>query len=223
MESKCLPLPNQKNYEYGYEMAYKLACEQLVKIDDIEQQCHKSGALYQEIDSRKVITIKYLDQSYQITLPNIEISLTDSEEKVPIRDKVLILHYLTSAKDNIAANKLITYRELPEGSNYSPTFSKRTIKPLVHHFGQEPQRLIDAAEKLGGHKADYGDVAVTINAFSQVPITLVLWQGDTEFAPEGNIIFDATISNYLPTEDITVLCETITWRLINYLRRAYGD
>ena len=223
MESKCLPLPNQKNYEYGYEMAYKLAGEQLVKIDDIEQQCHKSGALYQEIDSRKVITIKYLDQSYQITLPNIEISLTDSDEKVPIRDKVLILHYLTSAKDNIAANKLISYRELPEGSNYSPTFSKRTIKPLVHHFGQEPQRLIDAAEKLGGHKADYGDVAVTINAFSQVPITLVLWQGDTEFAPEGNIIFDATISGYLSTEDITVLCETITWRLINYLRRAYGD
>ena len=222
MESKCLPLPNQKNYEYGYEMAYKLACEQLVKIDDIEQQCHKSGALYQEIDSRKVITIKYLDQSYQITLPNIEISLTDSDEKVPIRDKVLILHYLTSAKDNIAANKLISYRELPEGSNYSPTFSKRTIKPLVHHFGQEPQRLIDAAEKLGGHKADYGDVAVTINAFSQVPITLVLWQGDTEFAPEGNIIFDATISGYLSTEDITVLCEVIVWKLVKLLR-AGGD
>lgn len=223
MESKCLPLPNQKNYEYGNEMAYKLACEQLAKIDDIEQQCHKSGARYQEIDSKKVIIIKYLNQSYQITVPNIEISLTDSEEKVPIRDKVLILHYLTSAKGNLATNKLITYRELPEGGNYSPTFSKRTIKPLIHHFGKEPQRLVDAAEKLGGHKADYGDVAVTINAFSQVPITLVLWQGDTEFAPEGNIIFDATISDYLSTEDITVLCETITWRLINYSRRAYGD
>ena len=155
MESKCVPLPNQKNYEYGNEMAYKLACEQLARIDDIEQQCHKSGALYQEIYSKKVITIKYLDQSYQITLPNIEISLTDSEEQVPIRNKVLILHYLTSAKGSPAANKLITCRELPEGSNYSPTFSKRTIKPLVHHFGQEPQRLVDVAEKLGGHKADY--------------------------------------------------------------------
>ena len=223
MEGKCLPLPNQKNYEYGYEMAYKLACEQLAKIDDIEQQCHKSGARYQEIDSKKVIIIEYLNQSYQITLPDIEISFTDSEEKVPIRDKVLILHYLTSAKGSPATNKLITYRELPEGSSYSPTFSKRTIKPLIHHFGQEPQRLVDVAEKLGGHKADYGDAAVTINAFSQVPITLVLWQGDTEFAPEGSIIFDATISDYLSTEDITVLCETITWRLINYLRRAYGD
>ena len=223
MESKCMPLPNQKNYEYGYEMAYKLACERLAKIDDIEQQCHKSGARYQEIDSQRVIIIEYLNQSYQITLPDIEIRLTDSEEPVPIRDKVLILHYLTSAKGSSITNKLITYRELPEGSSYSPTFSKRTIKPLIQHFGPEPQRLVDVAETLGGHQADYGDAAVTINAFSKVPITLVLWRGDTEFAPEANIIFDATISDYLSTEDIIVLCETITWRLINYLRRAYGN
>ena len=80
--------------------------------------------------------------------------------------------------------------------------------------------LVDAAEKLGGHKADYGDTAVTINAFSHVPITIILWLGDDELAPQGNIVFDANISDYLPTEDITVLCETITWRLINYLREA---
>jgi len=209
-----LPLPNQKNYEYGYELAYKLACEQLAEIDDIEQQCLRSGARYQEIDSQKVIIIEYLNQSYQITLPDIEISLMDSEEKIPIRDKILILHYLTLAKGTPLANKIVVYKELPGGANYFPTFSKRTIKPLLDHFGKEPERLIDAARKLGGHKADYGDVAVTINAFSYVPVTLVLWRGDDEFPPAGSIIFDATISDYLSTEDITVLCETIAWRLI---------
>ncbi len=218
MENRYLPLVNQKNYEYGYELAYKLACEQLAKIDDIKQQCHKSGARYQEMDSKKVIIIEYLNQSYQITLPDIEISLADSEEKVPIRDKVLILHYLTSAKSSPATNKLITYRELPEGANYFPTFSKRTIKVLLDHFGKEPRRLVDAAAKLGGHRVDYGDVAVTINAFRQVAITLVLWQGDIELAPQGSIIFDATISDYLSTEDITVLCETITWKLVKCFR-----
>ncbi len=209
-----MPLPNQKNYEYGYDQAYKIACEQLTKIDDIEPQCLKSGARYQEIDSQKVISIKYLNQSYQITLHDIEISLMDSEEKVPIRDKILILHYLTRAKGTPMANKVIVYKELPEGTNYFPTFSKRAIKPLLDRFGKEPERLIDAAGKLGGHKEDYGDVAVTINAFSYVSITLVLWRGDDEFPPSGSIMFDATISDYLSTEDITVLCETITWRLI---------
>ena len=35
MESKRLTLPEQKNYELANELAYKLACEQLAKIGDI--------------------------------------------------------------------------------------------------------------------------------------------------------------------------------------------
>ncbi len=220
MESKHLPPASQKNYEYAYELAYKLACEKLAKIDDIEQQCRKSGAQYRVINSQKEILIQYLNQSYLITLSDIEISLVDSAEKVSIRDKLLILHYFTSAKGTLAANRLITFRELPEGIVYSPTFSKRTVRPLLAHFGKEPRLLIEAGENLGGHKVDYGDAAVTINAFSRVLITIILWRGDGEFAPQGNVAFDATISDYLPTEDITVLCETITWRLIRHLRES---
>ena len=220
MESRRLTLPEQKNYQLANELAYKLACEQLAKIDDIEQQCHRSGAQYQVTDSKKIIIISYLNQLYLISLPPIEILLADSAEEVPIRDKVLILHYFISAKGNPPANKLITFRELPEGSVYFPTFSKRTVKPLLDHFGQEPRRLIATAEKLGGYKADYGDAAVTVNAFSRVPITIILWQGDEEFAPQGNVVFDASISDYLPTEDITVLCEIISWRLVRLLKDA---
>ncbi len=215
-----MSLPEQKNYEYAYELAYKLACEKLAGIDDIEQQCYRSGAQYQVIDSQKAITIQYLNRSYLITLPSIKISLADSLEGIPIRDKVLILHYFISAKGTPAANRLITFRELPAGSVYYPTFSKRTIKPLIDHFGKEPHLLVDVSEKLGGHKADYGDAAVTINPFSRVPITIVLWRGDEELAPQGSILFDASIPDYLPTEDITVLCETITWRLVRHLRGA---
>ena len=218
MNNSLLSLPNQKNDEYGYKLAYKLACEQLAKVDGIEQQCLKSGARYLEIDSQQVIIIEYLNQSYQITLPDIEISLMDSEEEVPIRDKILILHYLTSAKGTPTSNKSIAYKELPEGSNYFPTFYKRAIKPLIDHFGKQPHLLVDAAGKLGGYKVDYGDVAVTINAFSRVPITLVLWQGDEEFPPEGSILFDATVSDYISTEDINVLCEIIAWKLVKFLR-----
>jgi len=208
---------SQNTSKYGYELAYKLACEELAKIGDIEQQCLKSGARYLEIDSNKVIIIEYLNQSYLISLPDIRISLMNSEEAVPIKDKILMLHYFTSAKGTPLSNRLIAYKELPGGIIYFPTFSKRAIKPLLDHFGKEPHRLIDVAGKLGGDKADYGDVAVTINAFSRVPIILVLWQGDEEFPPGGNIMFDSTISEYLSTDDINVLCETIAWRLVRLL------
>jgi len=220
MKSSPLPLPNQKNYEYGYKLAYNLACEQLGKVDDVEKQCLRSGARYQVINSQKLIVIEYLNQSYQVTFPDIEISLVGSDAEIPIKDKILILHYLTLAKGVPIANRLIAFKELPEGANYFPTFSKRSIEPLIDHFGRQPYLLIDAAGKLGGRKVDYGDAAVTISAFSRVPITLVLWRGDEEFPPRGNILFDATICDYLSTYDITVLCETITWKLVKLLREG---
>ena len=211
-------MTDQTNDKYGYELAYKLACEKLASSEDIEQQCLKSGAVYRVADSQKAITIEYLNQSYQITFPDIEVSLTDSGEGVPLKDKILILHYLTLAKGTPATNRWIAYKELPEGANYFPTFAKRAIKPLLDHFGKEPQQLIDVAKKLGGRKTDYGNVSVTINAFSRIPITLILWQGDDEFAPEGSIIFDSNISDYLSTEDVIVLCEILIWRLVKSLR-----
>jgi len=218
MNNRRFTIPEPKGYDQAYELAYKLACEKLARIDDIEQQCRKSDTQYQLIDTKKAIIIQYLNQPYLITLPDVEISLADSTEEVPIREKILILHYFTSAKGTPATDKLITFRELPEGKVYSPTFSKRTIKPLLDNFSKESHRLVEISEKLGGRKTDYGDTAVTINAFARVPVTIVLWRGDDELAPQGNIVFDANISDYLSTEDITVLCETITWRLIRYLR-----
>jgi hypothetical protein len=220
MNDSLLSLPEQKNYEYGYKLAYELASEKLAKVDTVEQQCLNSGASYQVIDSQKLIIVEYLNRSYQVALPDIEISLVDSEEEVPLRNKVLILHYLTQAKGTPLANEVIAYKELPEGSNYFPTFYKRAIKPLVDHFGRQPQRLIAAAKELGGYRVDYGDAAVTINAFKQVPVTLVLWQGDEEFPPGGNILFDATVSDYLSPEDINVLCEIIAWSLVKFLREG---
>ena len=115
MTNKYFSLPNQQNYEYGYELAYKLACEQLAKFNNIRQQCLKSGARYRVVDSQKIIILEYLNQSYQIVFPNIDISLMDSEEEVPTRDKILILHYLIQAKGTPITNKTIAFRELPEG------------------------------------------------------------------------------------------------------------
>ncbi|MFC1908282.1 DUF3786 domain-containing protein [Chloroflexota bacterium] len=218
MNSKNIAIPTKK-YEYGYEFAYQIASEQLASLDNIEQQCLKSVTRY--IDDNKVV-IQYLNRDYLITIPDATVSPVTGDDALPIRDTILVLHYFIQAKGSPLSNKMITYKELPDGINYYPTFFKRTISHIVNNFGKEPYRLMDAAQILGGIRADYGDVAVTINAFNRVPITLVLWQGDEEFAPDGNILFDSTISDYLPTEDVTILCEIIVWRLIKLLK-AGGD
>jgi len=147
-------------------------------------------------------------------IPDGRILLGDGGIEAPLKDKILILHYFTGAKGTPATGKLIAYKQLSGGVSYFPTFSHRVIEPLIRNFGKSPELLIERAAKLGGREADYGDVSATISAFEHVPITLVLWRGDEELAPNGNMLFDASISDYLSTEDITVLCETITWKLV---------
>jgi hypothetical protein len=215
-----LTAPEQNVREYANELAYKLACEQLAGIDDIEKQCLKSGTKY--IPAEKAITIDHLNQSYRISFPDGEVSFAGGGKDVPMRDKILILHYFIQAKGTPSSNKTITYKELPEGIIYFPVFAERAIKPIVTFFGDKPGQLLETAKVLGGRKADYGDAAVTINAFSRVPVTIVLWQGDEEFAPEGSIMFDSTITDYLTNDDIHTLCETIAWRLVR-LSKTGGD
>ena len=197
--------------EQGYVIAYNLAREKLAGMD-VKQQCLNSGA--QCVAPNKVL-IEYLGSLYVISLPSAEISLGDGEEEIPISDKILLLHYLTLAKGTPATDKLIAFRQLSGGVSYLPAFSQRTMAPLLRYFGKEPELLVDAAQKLGGYKANYGDVAVRVMAFPRVPVTIILWRGDVEFAPSATLIFDSTISDYLSTEDICVLCETIVRRLIN--------
>ncbi len=196
--------------QQGYELAYRLACEQLAATD-VKQQCLRSGARYQDANN---VIVEFLNQLHLVSLPNVEISLLRSGEEVPLKNKIIILHYLTLSKGTPATGRFITFRELPGCDSYFPVFHQLALRPLLDRFGQEPDLMVDAATQLGGRRASHGHVSVTIEAFPRVPITTVLWKGDEEFPPSCSMMFDANISDYLPTEDIRDICATITRKLV---------
>lgn len=180
---------------------------------DTKQQCSKSGAQY--VHPNRVI-IEYLNQSYVMDIPGTEISLRDCGghcEHVDLTDRILMLHYLITAKGTAATGKLIGLRQVPGGSCEHAGFSREVLTPLLDRFGREPELLVEAAAKLGGSRADYGSVAVSIKAFPSVSVIIVLWRGDDEFPPNATVLFDSTVTDYLSTEDISVLCERIAQKL----------
>ena len=186
---------------------------------DIKQQCSRSGAHCVHPDR---VTVEYLNQSYVISIPGMEISLTDSlnhsegqaaSEDIDLKDRILILHYLITARGTRNAGKLIGFKQVPGGLFEYASFSREVLMPLLEHFGKEPERLAEAAANLGGARASYGDAAVSIKAFPNVPVVIVLWRGDDEFPPNASILFDRTVSDYLSTEDMSVLCGRIVEKL----------
>ena len=218
MDDKHITVPDYKDWEYSLDQAYTIACDKLRDITDIPQQCRNSGCDYRQENGKEVIGVRYLDALYNLVLPDITITPADSGDELSYREQVLVLHYFTSAQGTPPSGKLITFRELPEGVVYFPTFSKRTIKPLVANFGNQPSLLHEVSKSYNSVSADFGDTGITVNAFNLVPLTIVLWHGDDEFPPEGNILYDANITDYLSTEDITVISELVTWKLVRKLR-----
>jgi hypothetical protein len=164
------------------------------------------------------LLIRFLNRDVLISSPDMELSYPGSEKEVPIQDQVLLLHYLKgtlSAGEGDNANDWVSFQDLPDGRFYMDAFLKRAKVPLVNAFGANPKRLIElASEVYGASPAEFGDFSVKIKALPRVPVVLVLWEGDDEFPPEGNILFDRGISGILPAEDAAWLAGAVVYPLV---------
>ncbi len=124
----------------------------------------------------------------------------------------LLAHYST-ANPAPLTGKLVKFKDLPGGCAYEGAFIKRAINPIAEVFGGNQQELLKAAKPLDGKTLGYGDASVEVPALSGIPLTYILYAAD-EFPAQANILYDQSASNYLPTEDLAVLGELTTNRLI---------
>ena len=202
-------LPSPGGYEQAYAVSYDLAFEKLRKADPADIAL-KSGAARVGAD---LVRLRFLDRDYLVDRLFDRVTLDPDTEPVPIAERLLILHYLVTASGAPPSGEWISFKDIPDGLLYYSTFYKRTVKLLLKKFGDAPAKLTVAASKIGGVPVKMGDAAVTVRAFPKVAVTWVLWQGDDEFPAEGSVLLDRGITDYLPTEDIVVLCQTIALKL----------
>jgi Domain of unknown function (DUF3786) len=66
---------------------------------------------------------------------------------------------------------------------------------------------------FGGNNLAFGDASFEIPSLKGIPLTFILWRKE-EFPASTNILYDASANDYFPTEDLAVLGELSTLRLI---------
>lgn len=209
MDNGLPPLPSPGGYEQAHAVSQDLAFEQLRRAD-LGEVALKSGATRVGPD---LLRLRFLGRDYLIDRLSERVVLDPDTEPVPIAERLLILHYVVTASGAPPSGEWIAFKELPDGLLYHSTFYKRTVKLLLRKFGDSPAKLTIAASKIGGAPVEMGDAAATVQAFPKVAVTWVLWRGDDEFPAEGSVLLDRGITDYLPTEDIVVLCQTIALKL----------
>jgi hypothetical protein len=199
-----------------YLNARKLAVEKLSK-ESFDVILKRSGF---DSPDANTLRVPFLDRIYFIDYPHFEFK--DSiyaDQEVPIQEQVLILHYLMATAMPRPSGQWISYREIPGASFYYSAFVKRAIDPLKKAFGQHPFDFCKAAEKLQACKIESGDAGYEMRVLPGIPLQLILWEGDEEFPPDANILFERNIARILSPEDAAWLAGMVVYRLIAVSRR----
>ena len=189
-------LPKQTNYETAFSRT-----ADLLSTAEPGVITERTGALFENNEYR----LSYFDETVTITLPEISFS----PEKLPLMEKILILHYLTTWEDHPCRGEPVDFKNLPGGSFYQSTYKKRGPDLILRLFGSTPEALLKAGLKMGGRKAEYGDVSVTIPIFPKIETTIIIHRGDDEFPPEAQILFQDDIIRFLSLEDVALLSSMI--------------
>ncbi|MBN1105628.1 MAG: DUF3786 domain-containing protein [Deltaproteobacteria bacterium] len=163
------------------------------------------------------LLVPFLNDEVSVTWDDLRFQSTRSGQEPPIQQQILLLHYLKGAWASggaVATGQWISFQEIPDGRFYMDAFQRRAKNPLVQAFGEKPERLIGiAGDAYGAVPLDQGDFSVVVKVLPLVPMALVLWRGDEEFPPEGNILFDRNISAILSAEDIAWLAGMVVYPL----------
>ncbi len=203
-----------------YKESFRLACEKLKKVNP--HRVAKLGGAGIDVNElgQPRIKVPFFNREHVITIgDDVDIVCTNSSKEVPLPEKIVIAHYLLKANGSKLTGNLINFRQIPDGHFYYSAFQKRATDPLRFTFGGNPRALLDCGVELGATPSTYGDYSIRVSVLPRVPLILVVWKGDDEFPPEASILFDDSIVNYLPIEDIAVISGMTVYRLMGIRRK----
>ena len=201
-----------ENRESNYEKVFGQFREWFVQSPQ-ESISEKIGA---EIDQENLI-LPFFGELCRIQRDTGEIT-GEGKREVPVTERLTIMHHLRYCQRFAReGNKMVPFREIRDAAVFERAYEKAALEPLKKYFSGRPQRLLEAGLGLGGQQEKYGDVSVTIHAFPKIKLTYIFWDGDDEFPPSANILFEDTIAQWTHPESVPTLAQIGTERLLTPL------
>ena len=162
----------------------------------------RSGCSYES----GFFTVRLLGRTFRMAFPSGEVTEAEGETPASPWLRLILLHYLLTADGTAVADSWITYRLLPGAFLFDARFQDMGIRPLVQAFGTDIEGFQRAGEGLGGlPMSRTGDAGFRFMVLPNIPMGVVLYLGDEEMPASAAVLFDASASHYLPTEDLSIL------------------
>jgi len=193
--------------------------EELVTLDPAEV-CRRSLATYDP--EEEAYRVPLLNQGYtihpfrrSITRETDPTALSHRSGDILFDEALVLIIYLLRAREIHLAGKQQTEKDLPGGETFFRGPHELARRPILKHFGRNPEAFHGAAASLGGKRLDFGDAAFRFQALPRIPLDYILWAEDEEFPARLTIAFDPTVSDHLPLDVVWALVHLATRRLVD--------
>ncbi len=187
--------------ETNYRIAYDKYWQDLKR--KVPEEIATQLAVTYDRDTRQFI-VTFFNTEYILECDNERI-YRKSDGRVPeIMASIIMLNYLVYSQVPLkTAKKWVSLKEIPNGGMlFYPAFHKSSIIGLIETYGHQPQQLLERAATLGGQPASFGDASATFQAFPEIPLCVIIWEGDEEVRANATLLFEPSIEHMLHIESV---------------------
>jgi hypothetical protein len=198
-------------------MANEGLWQQLVRQDG-EQTARRAKCRY--VDESKRCILVLLNNEYVADLSNRQVLSAADSSPAGFGEGLCILAYLINSRDLPIAGKLTPPERLPGGQFFFRGPHELPTDKLKQVFGESPESLYEVADEFGAKRRDFGDASIELYVLPRVPMTVVLWRADEEFAARASILFDETAADQLPLDALWMAAHLAVKALAEAAARA---
>lgn len=208
------------DFEGGYSHAFSVSRQKLRKLS-IADIIRNSRCEF-DIKSN-CFSLKSFNTRFEISYPGGDVQFSGQEGKRPfILWRLLLLNYLSAAKDLPAVKRCISYKDQPNGGVFYPNILTKVITPMGEFYDQCDKTVLQRALSNLGFIEKTGNATMTRQGYfaPRVPVKVQFWAGDDEIPGAFQILFDAGISEQMHIEDSAGLCELIKLVIVDQYERS---
>jgi hypothetical protein len=180
----------------------------------VDLLAERTGASYQAIGpGRGEFRLSLFDSPTVVTYPGL-IGINRNDEELPLPFQAILTYYFHTSDGAPLSGQWVSFADLPDGRMYAQAFQGYSGNELVKTFGLDIEAFRSACEQGGGVATPLGDAAYVFYALPRLPLLVNYWCGDEDFLSSCKILFDSSVSHYLPTDVCAILGSMLTRKII---------
>jgi hypothetical protein len=149
------------------------------------------------------ITVPYLYEDFLVDCHTAHVLRLSDGREATRSETVDILHHLFYCQQGAGpTGEWVHFRDLKGCGHFNSAFEAMTMPLLQRAFGGSAEKFRSAAKALKGEEAAFGDASVKLDIFPIFPVAYIMWEGDDEFAPNYNVLFDKSAVLATHPEDV---------------------